>query len=102
MAKDKITSPASFKGVMVSSTFTELEKHRDELMKALQKEELFPIGMENYVAVPDDDVISSSLGMVRKGSAYIGLISRRCGQVPECATRNPCAYPQSSTTERRV
>lgn len=92
MAKDKITSPASFKGVMVSSTFTELEKHRDELMKALQKEELFPIGMENYVAVPDDDVISSSLGMVRKGSAYIGLISRRCGQVPECATRNPHSY----------
>ncbi|MCP4612543.1 MAG: DUF4062 domain-containing protein [Planctomycetes bacterium] len=92
MVNDKNPAPASYKGVMVSSTFTDLARHRAELMKALRKEELFAIGMEEYVPVPGDDVISSSLNMVRKGSAYIGLISHRCGQAPECADRNPHAY----------
>ena len=86
------TGPASFKGVMVSSTFTDLEQHRAALMKALRKEKLVAIGMEDYVVKPDDDVISSSLDMVRESSAYIGLISRRYGQVPECGQRNPDAY----------
>ncbi|MCH8959776.1 MAG: DUF4062 domain-containing protein, partial [Bacteroidetes bacterium] len=92
MVKENNPAPVSFKGVMVSSTFRDLELHRAELMKALRKEELFAIGMEDYVVKPDDDVISSSLNMVRKGSAYIGLISHRCGQVPESAERNPHAY----------
>lgn len=77
---------------MVSSTFKDLEEHRAALMDALRKEELFAIGMEEYVPSPEDDVISSSLNMVRKGSAYIGLVSHRCGQVIECADRNPFKY----------
>ena len=92
MAKENTPSPASYKGVMVSSTFTDLELHRAELMKALRREKLVAIGMEDYVVQPDDDVISSSLNMVRESSAYIGLISRRYGQVPECAERNPQAH----------
>lgn len=92
MVNDRYPAPLNYKGVMVSSTFTDLEQHRAELMSALRKEELFAIGMEDYVLTPEDDVISSSLNMVRKGSAYIGLISHRCGQVPECAIRNPHAY----------
>ncbi len=92
MAKEKNPAPANYKGVMVSSTFTDLKEHRAALMKALQREELFGIGIETYVPNPDDDVISSSLNMVRKGSAYIGLISHRYGQVPKSAERNPHAY----------
>jgi len=92
MVNDIHPAPLHYKGVMVSSTFTDLEQHRAELMNALRKEELFAIGMEEYVPTPADDVISSSLNMVRKGSAYIGLISHRYGQVPECAKRNPHAY----------
>jgi pentatricopeptide repeat protein len=82
------TTPRQYQGVMVSSTFTDLEQHRAVLMEALRKEELFAIGMEEYVPIPGDDVISSSLNMVRKGSAYIGLISHRYGQTPVCLTRN--------------
>jgi len=92
MVKENHPAPVSFKGVMVSSTFRDLELHRAALMNALRKEELFAIGMEDYVVQPDDDVISSSLNMVGKGSAYIGLISHRCGQVLESAERNPDAY----------
>ena len=84
--------PRQYLGVMVSSTFKDLEKHRAALLDALRKEELFAIGMEDYVPVPGDDVISSSLNMVNKGAAYIGLISHRCGQVIECATRNSNSY----------
>ncbi len=86
------TTPRQFPGVMVSSTFRDLEKHRAALMDALRKEELFAIGMEDYVPTPEDDVISSSLNMVRKGSAYIGLVSHRCGQVLECPKRNPLGF----------
>ena len=79
MVKENNPAPVTFKGVMVSSTFRDLEQHRAALMNALRKEDLFAIGMEDYVVQPDDDVISSSLNMVRKGSAYIGLIIRwRC------------------------
>jgi hypothetical protein len=85
-------APRQYQGVMVSSTFTDLQEHRTALMEALRKEKLFAIGMEEYVPIPGDDVISSSLNMVREGSAYIGLISHRCGQVPECITRNPHSY----------
>lgn len=95
MSNEKIFSPVQYKGVMVSSTFADLETHRQELMKALRKEELVAIGMEDYVPVPGDDIISSSLGMVRKGSAYIGLISRRYGQIIEDPDRNPDLYSVS-------
>ena len=89
---DKNFTPVQFKGVMVSSTFIDLESHRKELMRALRREELFAIGMEEYISVPGDDIISSSLEMVRKSSAYIGLISRRYGQVVESPTRNPNSF----------
>ncbi len=84
--------PALYKGVMVSSTFKDLQQHRAELMNALRKEKLVGVGMEDYVVNPDDDVISSSLNMVREGTAYIGLISHRYGHIPECPDRNPDAH----------
>lgn len=92
MSKIKHPAPRQYHGVMVSSTFTDLEHHRTILMEALRKEELFAIGMEEYIPTPGDDVISSSLNMVRKGSAYIGLISHRYGQAPESPKLNPPGY----------
>lgn len=92
MLNKKCPAPRQYHGVMVSSTFTDLTQHRSALMGALRKEELFAIGMEEYNPNPDDDVISSSLNMVRKGSAYIGLISHHCGQISECPTRNPLGH----------
>jgi hypothetical protein len=95
MSDETIPTPRHFKGVMVSSTFLDLQAHRAELMRALVKAELYAIGMENYVVDHRDDIISSSLNMVRKASAYIGLISHRYGQVVECAERNPHSYSVS-------
>jgi hypothetical protein len=92
MPNEKHPAPRQYQGVMVSSTFTDLKQHRAALMAALRKEELFAIGMEEYVSIPGDDVISSSLNMVRKGSAYIGLISHRYGQPPKSPSQNPLGY----------
>ncbi len=81
MTDETIPVPPLFPGVMISSTFIDLKEHRAVLMKALGKEKLLVIGMENYVPVPDHDEISSSLQMIRLSTAYIGLIGHRYGQV---------------------
>jgi hypothetical protein len=92
MATDKDAAPAQYKGVTVSSTYTDLEPHRRELMSALRKQKFFSIGMEDQNPIPGEDLISSSLKMVREGHAYIAIIGHRYGQVAECPVRNPNSY----------
>ena len=87
-----ITPRPAIKGVMVSSTFKDLEEHRAKLIKTLHRQKLFAIEIEDRSSKPDDDVIPSSLNMVRDASGYIGLTSHRYGQVPEDDERNPDAY----------
>lgn len=74
---------------MVSSTFTDLEKHRAALIKAIKAQGLTDVAMENDSAKPDVDEIDSSLQKVRDASAYIGVISLKYGQTPLCPKRNP-------------
>lgn len=69
--------PRMVPGVMVSSTFTDLEQHRAALIKAIKGQGLTDVAMENDSAKPDVDVIESSLQMAREASAYIGVISHK-------------------------
>ncbi|WP_197997472.1 DUF4062 domain-containing protein, partial [Gimesia panareensis] len=73
---------------MVSSTFTDLEEHRASLIKAISNHKLHPNVMENDSAKLID-VLDSSLQMVQNSAAYIGVISHKYGQTPECPERNP-------------
>ncbi len=73
---------------MVSSTFTDLQEHRAALIDAIHAHKLHANVMENDSARLVD-VIESSLQMVRDSAAYIGVISLKYGQTPECPTRNP-------------
>src|SRR5271155_601492 len=82
-------SPLRYHGVMVSSTFTDLEGHRAALIKALKGQGLTDVAMENDSAKPDVDVIDSSLQMVRDATAYVCLISKKYGQTPVASDRNP-------------
>lgn len=82
------SSPRLFAGVMISSTFKDLKEHRAALIRAINAEELKHVAMENDSAKLID-VIESSLRMVRDASAYIGLISHKYGQIPDCPERNP-------------
>ena len=89
MAIDKNSPPRHYLGVMVSSTFDDLEKHRAVLIKAIKGQELTDVAMENDSAKPDVDVIDSSLQMVSDASAYIAVISHKYGQIPISPDRNP-------------
>src|ERR1700731_967441 len=80
-------APRRFPGVMVSSTFKDLNLHRAVLIKALKGEGLTDLAMENDSAKLVD-LIDSSLQMVRDASAYIGVISHKYGQTPDCPDRN--------------
>jgi hypothetical protein len=86
---DTNPAPRQYRGVMISSTFTDLEQHREALIEAIKGEGLTDVAMENDSALPDVDVIDSSLRMVREASAYVGVISHKYGQTPECPIRNP-------------
>lgn len=79
----------SYKGVMVSSTFTDLQGHRRALVKAIDGQQLKSVVMENDSAKPGVDVLDSSLQMVRDASAYVGVISHKYGQIPHDPARNP-------------
>ena len=89
MVNDNGYEPVHYKGVMVSSTFTDLEQHRDALIDAINRQDLKPVVMEYDSAKPGVDVLDSSLQMVRDASAYVGVISHKYGRIPECPERNP-------------
>jgi hypothetical protein len=74
--------------VMVSSTFTDLQEHRAALINSIHSHKLHANVMENDSARLVD-IIESSLQMVRDSAAYIGVISLKYGQTPDCPERNP-------------
>jgi hypothetical protein len=89
MPNNTLPAPSQYKGVMVSSTFTDLKEPRAALIKAIDRQGMKAIVMENDSAKPAGDVIESSLQMVRDSSAYVVVISHKYGQIPECPVRNP-------------
>ncbi len=87
MPKYNQHQPRHVPQVMVSSTFTDLEKHRDALHEAMPRYNLHANRMEKDSAKLQD-IIESSLQMVRDSAAYIGVISLKYGQTPYCILRN--------------
>lgn len=81
--------PKSYLGVMVSSTFLNIPEHRAEAIRVIEERQLFARVMERDSAKADTDVIESSLNMVRDSAAYIGVITHKYGQTPQCPERNP-------------
>lgn len=88
MNDDRNFEPRHFLGVAVSSTFTDLKEHRAALIKTIKSHGLTDVAMENDSA-KFMDVIDSSLQMVRDGSAYIGVIGKKYGQIPKSPVKNP-------------
>ena len=73
MVAEQSFRPRQYPGVMVSSTFRDLQQHRAALIKALQDQQMLPVVMESDSALPDGTVIDSSLRKVRDATAYIDL-----------------------------
>lgn len=80
--------PRHHPGVMVSSTFVDLEQHRAKLMRAIEGAGLHAVAMEQDSALPTGTVVDSSLRKVRDAAAYVGIVSHRYGNVPDPAV-NP-------------
>src|SRR5215471_7004958 len=80
------TKPTYF--IMVSSTYKELLDHRRAVVEALNGQQMLPLAMEFDAAIAGQDLIGASLAKVDKAHAYVGLISYRYGQMPECGKRN--------------
>jgi tetratricopeptide (TPR) repeat protein len=76
--------PQRYLGVIISSTFQDLKGHRAALVRAVEGQGLHAVAMENDAALPAGTVVSSSMDKVRAAAAYIGVVSRRYGQVPKC------------------
>jgi tetratricopeptide (TPR) repeat protein len=81
--------PKLYRAIMVSSTFTDLEAHRRELIEAINRFGFYPNVMEYSGARSDSDVIETSLRMVRESAAYLCVIGHKYGQTPLDADRNP-------------
>ncbi|MFZ4526817.1 MAG: DUF4062 domain-containing protein [Chlorobium sp.] len=89
MPNDTFTMPRDFKGVMVSSTFTDLKEHRAALIKLIDSSDFKSVVMEHDSAKSGVDVLGSSLQMVQDSAVYIGIIAKKLGQIPKCSIRNP-------------
>jgi len=81
--------PKAYRGIMVSSTFSDLKDHRREVIQAIEKLGFRANVMETSGAQAETDVIDTSIGMVRDSVAFVGVVSHRYGQTPECPERNP-------------
>lgn len=84
-----MTAPKAYHGIMVSSTFNDLALHRRDVIAAIEALGFKATVMEASGPQAEKDVIDASIQMVRDAAAYVGIISRRYGQTPECAERNP-------------
>jgi hypothetical protein len=84
-----VDAPKSYQAIMVSSTFTDLKDHRQQVIQAIHAHGYMANVMEYDGARVDVDVIDSSLQFVRHSAAYVGVISRKYGQTPHCPLRNP-------------
>jgi tetratricopeptide (TPR) repeat protein len=67
--------------VMISSTTFDLLQHRQELLNACLRQEVFPLMMEHLPA-RDAEAIEVSLGLVDKADVYIGVFAHRYGHIP--------------------
>ena len=88
--------------VMLSSTFRDLQLHREAVIAAMNGLQLTPLAQEFDASLPDSDLIGASLAKVDAADAYVGLIGSRYGQRPKCLERNPQRLSLTELEYRRA
>ena len=101
MSNDAQPVPRQYRGVMLSSTFTDLKEHRAALIQAIKGQGLTDVAMENDSAKPDVDVIESSLQMVRDASAYIVVIGQKYGQTRLPGSQSAPSFPSRNSSSMK-
>src|SRR5687768_8666858 len=72
--------------IYISSTFADLELHREKVYRALRALRHDVVAMEDYVAT-DKRPLEQCLADVRSADIYVGILAWRYGYVPK--TDNP-------------
>ena len=85
---DGIAHEPLYRGIMLSSTFRDLVRHRTRAREVIDRAGYKPVAMENDGALTID-VLESSLTMVNSASIYVCVIGLRYGQVLEHDALNP-------------
>ena len=88
--------------VMLSSTFRDLEPHRQAVLHALVAQGLHPLAQEYDAALPDAGLIEASLAKVDAADAYVMIIGARYGQRPSCPQRNPAGQSLTALEYQRA
>lgn len=88
MNKRRHPEPKKFDGVMVSSTFEDLEEERGKVIDVIERQGMKAIAMEYDSAKPDTDIIRSSLDKVDACAGYVVIIGIAYGRRPKCSRRN--------------
>jgi tetratricopeptide (TPR) repeat protein len=74
--------PQQIKKVMISSTARDLPEHREQIVEACLRQNMFPLRMEDLPA-NSDEAAEASLKMVEDADVYIGMFANRYGYVPQ-------------------
>ena len=84
-----MNEPKHYRAIMLSSTFTDLKKHRQQAIRAIREFGFKPEVMEDNGARADADVIDSSLQMVRDSVAYALISGENTDRRRSTQNRNP-------------
>ncbi len=87
---------------MLSSSFGDLQEHRQALLGALKVAELMPVNMEDRPQQPSTNTLESSIHMVDEADGFIGIVSNRYGSIVEDALLNPDGYSLTEVEYRRA
>ena len=74
--------------VFISSTYVDLEQHRQAVRDVLLRMGFYPEGMEHWGAQGAGDPTSVSTDKIRGCIAYVGIVAWRYGYIPEGETRS--------------
>ena len=81
--------PTLYRAIVVSSTFTDLEAHRREVIDAIHRFGFHANAMEYSGVRSDADMIDTGLRMVRESVAYLCLIGHKYGETPDEGSAAP-------------
>ena len=82
--------------IYISSTFSDLQAHREKVYRVLRQLGHDVIAMEDYVAA-DQRPLAKCLADVAACDLYVGIFAHRYGYVPRTITRPGGPLPSSST-----
>ncbi|MEM9387834.1 MAG: DUF4062 domain-containing protein [Pseudomonadota bacterium] len=88
--------------VMLSSTFDDLEEHRELAIQAIRQQGLSVVAMEEFPLSAQRDVIGQSIEMVNSADAYLCILGQRYGEVRCCSKRNPSGVSTTALEFRRA